>query len=111
MKTLALLSIMLALPLAAEDSKTERGIPTPEEQSQLALRFIEAQSAEITRLQNLVVALSINPKNQGSDSDKQAVDKASKELRDAVAPLQSKYHAEKCDWVFANKAWSCPETK
>ncbi len=127
MKTLAVLAIWLALPLAAQDMKiptakefceaapanhiNTKDDPacakpssslTTEEYNDLALALLQFQSARITLLQNLAV------KQAGSD-DITLADKAGQAFSAHQAELAKKHGAcEGAQWNFASKVWVCP---
>lgn len=109
MKTLAILSIWLALPLAAQnvDAKAspefKQSSLTSDEYGELALALLQFQSARITLLQNLAA------KQAGSD-DITLAEQMGQAFTKAQVELAKKHGA--CDgaqWNFASKVWVCPQ--
>lgn len=109
MKTLALLSIYLALPLAAQSVDAKPDKPpapqqtalTPDEHDQLALVFMQAQAARINLLQLLA-------QKQAGNDDLVESDKAAQAYSTALTALAKKHGADNCNWNFAGKQWACP---
>ena len=124
MKTLALLSIWLALPLAAQNAKIEQPEdkaksdfcehvsggcpekatpPTPDEVIEMELAVIKEQAARINWLQKLMA-------NQAGMGDSQQADQAMAERVKLVDSIAKKHGA--CDGAqlnFASKQWVCQQ--
>lgn len=111
MRTLALLSIWLALPLLAQDQKpvassgTLESKQTPlstDESGQLALLLMQAQAARISMLEKLMA------KQAGGD-DLAAADSASQAYTKQLQ-VYIKDHAacQGGQWNFAERNWACP---
>ncbi len=118
MKTLALLSITLALPIFAQNQVVtlKPGTPvvtapdpqpsaktlSPEDAGDLALATMKAQGARINWLEKLIA------KQAGAD-DAMAADQSAQERDTLRQSLVKKYGS--CDggqWNFAAKQWVCP---
>jgi len=129
MKTLALLSIMLALPLAAQSVDAKPEVPkgfacsepsgkittdcpelkltmlTPEEQVNFALAIMKAQGARINMLEKLIESKA------GAD-DAVQIDKANQEQESMRQSLIKRHGAcEGGQWNFTTKAWVCPPSE
>lgn len=99
MKTLALLSIMLALPLAAEGPQTPL---TPEEHDAYVLMVIQDLAMQNVLLDNLRT-------HKAGNDDLDNRDRAHAERVSALQGLLKKHNA--CsggDWNIAKKEWACP---
>lgn len=102
MRTLALLSIWLALPLLAEEPKPDPTLPTHEESDALMMALVLAQGAEINLLKHFAA------KQAGFD-DAARADAMAEAYEKLRAQLAVKYHA--CDGGqlnFQSKTWMCP---
>lgn len=111
MKMLALLSIFLALPLAAQDQKpdvsaavtaSKQTVLTVEEHERLSLALMQAQAARI----ELLEALSANKAGNDQVSRSEEASKA------YLALLQNLIKAHSAcsegQWNFSSKQWMCP---
>lgn len=99
MKTLALLSIWLALPLAAEGPQTPL---TPDEHDSYVLMVIQDLVFQNALLENLRT-------HKAGNEDVENRDRAHAERMNALKQLLAKHGAcEGGDWSIAKKEWACP---
>lgn len=126
MKKLALLSVFLALPLAAQTSiqvpkeseldpavcehiegckeaaqKQKQTALSADEHDQLALLLMQAQSARIVLLEKLA-------SSQAGNAEILESDKAAQAYSAKLTEFAKKHSAESCNWNFPQKQWVCP---
>lgn len=102
MKTLAVLSIWLALPLAAETPSTQTP-PTPDEHDAYVLMVIQDLAAQNVALNSLRY-------HKASFEDLDAAAQAHAERMKALQELAKEHNAcEGADYNIAKKDWVCPE--
>ena len=121
MKTLAMLSIALALPLAAQNAKVEsphgpgpdcarisggcpgeQTPPTPEEHDAYVLVVLQDLVFQNALLENLRT-------HKAGNEDVENRDRAHAERLNALKKLITDHHAcEGGDWNIAKKEWNCP---
>lgn len=102
MKTLALLSIWLALPLAAQDAQQQTPL-TSDEHDSYVLMVIQDLVFQNALYENLRA-------HKAGNDDLDNRDRAHTERLNALKQLITAHHAcEGGDWNIAKKDWACPQ--